>query len=76
MESRPMSNYVQKVLDGLFAPMLVWWKMKRDIPETLRRKLVKAGRIRAQKITRAQRIAWGKASWQARLSRARQQEAA
>lgn len=44
--------------------------MKAEIPEKVRRQLVKAGKARAAKMTREDRQEYGRKAWQTRIARA------
>ena len=44
--------------------------MKREIPESMRRALQKAGRARAAQITPEQRKSYGRKAWQTRIKNA------
>jgi hypothetical protein len=48
--------------------------MKPAIPETVRAKLSKAGKVRASQITRAERVRFGKKAWETQLANARAKE--
>jgi hypothetical protein len=45
-----------------------------QIPESIRLKLVKAGKARAARITHEERVEWGKRSWAKRIEAARREE--
>jgi hypothetical protein len=49
-------------------------KMKRNLPESVRKELSKAGKIGASRLTHEQRVKGGKNRWKNRIAKARELE--